>query len=371
MKHSKDFSRGFTMIELLVVITIIGILAGVLVAFVGPMFAKGKEADAREDLRRLGQAALAYKMDHEGHYPAAGGYMYEWRHPGTGEEHYGRAVGWVNFQHNCDTYCNESNEPGSNRGDGMPTHGYDMGVEEGSSNIINEEGMCLCFKATETDCGISPRPAEWQTENARNGLSEAQAAIRSGAIFELVGSRMDTYTNPNFAEVAVEKKLAKNVDHVVRSYAMNVIAGTDEDIYNTNYYPYDAQGKGRNGYTGPIQWGAKTLWARETGGSDAAETGRAEPNRTVLFVELDLDDISGSDEFKGDQVWDWDNGNESMGFNFDDGGQKFGFVCFADGRVERINDPSSDSENPDTNKRRKLSKWYGSGGICADGEKLD
>jgi prepilin-type N-terminal cleavage/methylation domain-containing protein len=367
MNHAKSFSRGITMIELLVVISIIGLLAAVLVPLIGPMFAKGKEADAREDMRRLGQAALAYKTDHEGHYPAAGGYIYEYRDSGSGEERYGRAVGWVNFGHKCDTYCVDGIDPSEYLGDG--SHELGDGGNSMSDFTVNERGMCLCFKANQADGGINPRPAAWFDTNADTGLTEAQAAIRSGAIFELI-NRMDTYVNPNFAEVAVEKKLARSEKHVVRAYAMNVIMGTDEEIYSTNYYPYDAQGKGRGGYPTPIQWGAKELYARERGGSDG-ETARAEPNRTVLFVEMDLDDLSESDELKGDQVWDWDNGNESIGFNFDEGGQKFGFICFAGGHVERINDPSTDSESPDMNKRRKLSKWYGSGGVCADGEKLD
>jgi prepilin-type N-terminal cleavage/methylation domain-containing protein len=370
MKNVKSFSRGFTMIELLVVIAIIGILAAVLVPVVSHMFGMGDEADAREDLRRLGRAALTYKTEHEGHYPAAGGYIYTFRDYSRGDdEYYGRAVGWVNFQHNCATYCVD----GVRREDYLGDGSADWGNE--TENIcvwtVNERGHCLCFKANQTDGGINPQPAAWSDKSAETGLTEPQGAIRSGAIFEHVGS-MESYVNPNFAAVAVEKGHAKSEKHVVRSYAMNIIAGTDEDIYNHNIELYDDSGEMRRGtYQGPVQWGAKNLVARVSGdGEGDSERAVAEPGRTILFAELDLDSIDGS-ELNGDQVWDWDGGNESIGFNFDDSGQKFALVCFADGRVERINDPSSNSDHPDKNKRQKLSKWYGSGGVCADGEKLD
>jgi prepilin-type processing-associated H-X9-DG protein len=97
------------------------------------------------------------------------------------------------------------------------------------------------------------------------------------------------------------------------------------------------------------------------------------PSKTALIVELDLDNenIRSANDLSGDQVWDWDNGNESMGFVHEDDGMYYAHVCFADGHVDAIRDPSRDPMSPDMDRRRKLSKWYGSGGLSADGEKLD
>ena len=61
-------------------------------------------------------------------------------------------------------------------------------------------------------------------------------------------------------------------------------------------------------------------------------------------------------------------GDERIGFNHFDGGW-MAYVCFADGRVETLYDPSADPDNPDLGKREKLSKWYGSGGINRNGSK--
>lgn len=370
MKHTNIFSRGFTMIELLVVIAIIGILAAVMYPLIGNMLSLGGEADAQDDLRVLGRAALTYKSEHEGYYPAAGGYFTTWRRSAN-EQMYGRAIGWVNFQHDCKTYC--SSDGKDLVGDGSVEDSlYGIGGIDGfSDTIINEEGVCLCFDAGSADCGINPQPAGWADPSAEDGLSLPQAAIRSGAIFELTGSDLGVYVNSNFAEVAVEKGHAKDEEHVVRAYAMNVIMGTDEDVYDTGYEHYGKTNGGVGGKNYAVRWGARELYPREKGDEKNSEN-EAEPSRTILFVELDLDELGGSSDVKGgDQVWDWDQGNESIGFNFEDGGQKYGYVCFADGSVKRINDPSSDSKNPDKNRRQKLAKYYGSGGICADGEKLD
>lgn len=372
MKHSKNFSHGFTMIELLVVISIIGILAAVLIPVIGNMMGLGDEADAQDDLRVLGRAALTYKTEHNGHYPAAGGYFTTWR-KSANEVMYGRAVGWVNFQHDCATYTASDGQ--DLVGDGSvdtEDHLYGIGGIDGfSDTIINETGMCLCFDAGSSECGINPQPAGWCDDAAENGYTLPQAAIRSGALFELTGQDMDVYVNGNFAKQAVEKKITNSEDNVVRAYAMNVITGTDEDVYDTGYEYYGALGTDMGGRNYSIRWGAGALYPRERGDEKNTEY-EAGASRTILFVELDLDAVtSSSDEKGGDQVWDWDYGNESIGFNFEEDGKKYGYVCFADGSVKRINDPSASADNPDTNKRLKLSKYYGSGGICADGEKLD
>jgi prepilin-type N-terminal cleavage/methylation domain-containing protein len=62
---------GFSLVELLVVISIIGILAGIVYASVSGMGAKGRNADRQADLRNLQIAIEKYK-DKNGRYPAMG-----------------------------------------------------------------------------------------------------------------------------------------------------------------------------------------------------------------------------------------------------------------------------------------------------------
>lgn len=63
---------GFTLIELLVTIAIIAVLAGLLMAGVGGMKAKGQEAKAASDLRQIGAALLAFASENQGLFPISG-----------------------------------------------------------------------------------------------------------------------------------------------------------------------------------------------------------------------------------------------------------------------------------------------------------
>jgi len=62
-------SRGFSLLELLVAIAIVGVLAA-LVAFVVPkMMQTGSRADTMAKLRQIGSAAIAYSSENDGSLP--------------------------------------------------------------------------------------------------------------------------------------------------------------------------------------------------------------------------------------------------------------------------------------------------------------
>lgn len=367
------FLRGFTMIELLVVIVIIGILAAALVPAVGHFMNAGDEAVSRNNLGRLGKAALIYKTEHENSYPPAGGVFtsFLWTDSRTNhqEVRYGRSRGWVYFEHSCTR--SEGDDPsklGNGGGDGYGLGGIDSATDEGEDSaetLVNEDGCCVCFDSKSKEGGLNAEPASWYSSGGNDGFSPAEVAIKNGCLYDLVGQDLTVYRNPTFVTRAVEKTHISK-QRVVRAYAMNVITGADRSLYET-----------RPGYSGveggyhAIRYGLRDLkpYVDTSKRADRAVV----PARTALLVELDLDaaDIKSAGSLSGDQVWDWDEQNESMGFNHEKSGRMYAHVCFADGHVDAIPDPSADSSRPDTTKREKLSKYYGSGGVNASGEKLD
>ena len=66
--HLRAGERGFTLIEVLVVILIIGVLAAIAIPSLLNQRGKAVDAAAKELARTGGQAAETYSTDHEGNY---------------------------------------------------------------------------------------------------------------------------------------------------------------------------------------------------------------------------------------------------------------------------------------------------------------
>lgn len=69
MKNMKCNEKGFTLIELMVVIVILGILAGLIVPRIMGRPDEARQAKARIQMESIETALKLYKLDH-GHYPS-------------------------------------------------------------------------------------------------------------------------------------------------------------------------------------------------------------------------------------------------------------------------------------------------------------
>src|SRR5437868_6526373 len=60
--------RGFTLVELMIVIAIIGLLVAILAVALGPLLSRGAEMTTRNDINQLGIALESFKNQY-GFYP--------------------------------------------------------------------------------------------------------------------------------------------------------------------------------------------------------------------------------------------------------------------------------------------------------------
>ncbi|HWB60212.1 MAG TPA: type II secretion system protein [Chthoniobacteraceae bacterium] len=70
MKNGNVFKKGFTLLELLVVITIIAILAGIALPVFSQVRMKGDQTKALSNAKQIGMALKLYASDNSGNYPS-------------------------------------------------------------------------------------------------------------------------------------------------------------------------------------------------------------------------------------------------------------------------------------------------------------
>lgn len=74
MKRLMGKNKGFTLVELLIVIAVIGVLAAVILAVINPLrqLENARNAARKSDLRQLASALQNYAATHGGSYPSTG-----------------------------------------------------------------------------------------------------------------------------------------------------------------------------------------------------------------------------------------------------------------------------------------------------------
>lgn len=288
--------RGFTLVELLVVISILGILAAALTTQVTKARAIGQSMRCKANLRNLAQAALNYGIDH-GVVPTAGSFEF------------------------CEIFSIDTGEP----------------VFE-LNHWNDREGGWVAWTGSGSWPNRTAQAGSMSTSRfyAQIGESEAHSvayeSIKKGSLWKYVGRDMATYCCDVYRTYA-RREGAK----ALRSYVMN------------SYFGYADAGNGRCSNRHISNRGAASLSARGSAGNLLmfAEL----PARKIDKSEKAADSVLET-KIRG---YTPNNVTEEMiGFNHEvsgsrggvGGGRRFAaHVAFADGHVDALLEPRGASDS--------------------------
>lgn len=290
--------KGFTLIELMVVISIIGVLAAALIAPITGARRTARAVRCKANLKSLAQAAHSYALDtassrhgvwRHGHsLPSAGTYERDGGVDNSGKVNFVVTLGWVSGHNMSFPWPSQNPILGKNADD------------KASYPFFNDNGNAV------------------------------HQSITNGALWKYVGADLSVYVCDE------HKAVAKNAGckNVLRSYVMNAYFGCN--LPNT-YASSDAEyPKGRE-------------WACQL--DNLANRGSA--STLLMFAELPAYNVSGNEEVKrslgeSDGILDVEikgyytgrpGSEEPIGFNHKTAKRMVAHVAYADGHVDAVMSP--------------------------------
>jgi prepilin-type N-terminal cleavage/methylation domain-containing protein len=279
MNTRTTICRAFTLIELLIVIVIIALLAGVLVSAFSRIKENGWSAKCRANLKTLYQAALNYQNDNGMAIPLAG--PYELFSILDGKWH--KFDGWVNW-------IQAPNQPDASWPNKDPQAGYML--------------RPTCF--------------------GPNAVSN----IHAGTLWEYTSHHLDAYLCPKFRQLEREKYGRPDI---VRSYVMNgFFFFTDSNTSNTSWWARNIQNHLDNREPSRLLFFAEMQPARQYSGCSA--------NIGTTWAGNDPDGNDGNDGVlnAGRPASEIVAPYESVGFVHKYSGQYRAHTIFLDGHIEAI-----------------------------------
>ena len=298
-------SSGFTLLELLVVIGIIGILSGVMLTTFGGASDSAQAARCMTNMRNLAAAAHSCAMS-DGYFPAAGSYAYR----ATNGIH--ERLGWISWIH-----------PGFK-----------------TPYVSDKQGRYP---------RQSPATTAWRPVlgyEQGNASSEARCyyAITNGTLWAHAKS-FDSYVCPMHQKVCKSNKIVPMWSYVMNSYFI---------CPNAAY--------GIRGWGGRSFSGLTSAKSHNPLGPDKVLLFAEVPFESIPVSKGQVQNsISGSDLLQDSSLFDcvlrYDDGSsetaESIGFNHKHGKRYVAHVAFADGHVAQL----TLSPNTSQSRVKELTTW--------------
>ena len=311
--------KGFSLVELIVVIAIIAILSGVLLATFGGGTASARAARCLSNMKNLASACQTYGMK-TGYYPIAGNQAYI----EMLEERVGNRVGVARWYYEIAGWISADSQ-------GMfPSKSY-----------------------------VGPKPISMYSNDPEKSIY----ALTNGVLWKYVSGSRETYVCPEHA-----KKMG-STKQVNWSYLMNAYFcwnKNDRAGFGVSFREYGRLGNAdKRLLFSEVPFRGFNSWQPEDG--DGAPT--TDTDAILQYGESGVDSRSGG--AKGDAGGGSGGSSEEIGVNHKSGRHYFAHVAFADGHVEKLRVPMN-GQAPDTTGFAELTSWLCSGyDVSFDGNKYD
>jgi prepilin-type N-terminal cleavage/methylation domain-containing protein len=178
--HSSGRRAGFTLVELLVVISVLGILSSLFLPAIGRSKALASRAQCMNNLRQIGSAVRLYAMDHQGRVPTFASEQPFWRtglHPFLGLPPQPtksdrificpKDPAWFGYPYSSHGFSSYQYN-GYHTGAGEPRLWWNLdGASDPGRAVLNAEAgaklQYFSFHEPRAGFGLKP-PSSWQTE---------------------------------------------------------------------------------------------------------------------------------------------------------------------------------------------------------------